>query len=128
MNIEKRLKPKTLLILRLFLAGTFAAQSIRAFSYQPDFLRLVGESPLLMFDFLTPVMFLTFVGIFDIVLAILLFGGIAVRAAAIHGFIWICIVMANSLIIGRIIETVDSVGYLGGLMVLIIWSNNKIKL
>jgi uncharacterized membrane protein YphA (DoxX/SURF4 family) len=128
MSIEKRLKPKTLLILRLFLAGTFIAQSIRAFSYQPDFLRLVSESPFLVFDFLTPVMFLTLVGIFDIVIAILLFWGIAVRAAAIHGFIWICLVMTNSLIIGRLLETVDSIGYLGGLIVLIIWGKDKFEL
>ena len=130
MDLNK-LKPQTLNIIRLFLGGTFLFQGIRALTKQPDFLRLVGESPLfnLSFtpDFWTPALFLTLVGIFDLAIAALLFTNIAPRKTAIHGFIWICLVMSNSLMIGRIIETVDSVGYLGGLLALIIWNKDKLK-
>ena len=129
MNLND-LKPKTLFFIRILLGGTFFAQSVRAFSHQPDFLRLVSESPIFTFplvsSWLTPDLFLTLVGVFDIIIALLLFAGIKPRTTALHGFVWICIVMANSLIIGRIIETADSIGYLGGLLALIIWDKDMI--
>ena len=128
----EKLKPKTISIIRYFLSVTFLAQGVRALSRQPDFFRLVSESPIFNFsftpDFFTPALFLTLVGIFDITIAILLFKGIALRTAAIHGFIWICIVITNSLVIGRILETVDSVGYLGGLLAIIIWNRSEISI
>ena len=123
------LKPKTLLLIRLFLGGTFFAQGFRAITQQPDFYRLVGESPIFELPFLsgwfTPGIFLILVGIFDFTIAALLWAGVAPRKVAFHGFIWICIVMINSLIIGRIIETVDSMGYLGGLLAIMIWDKDK---
>lgn len=130
MNLEK-FKPETLTLIRFFLGATFLAQGIRALSHQPDFMRLAAESPFLKLsfapDFFTPGVFLLLVGIFDITISLLLFTGKAPRAVAIHGFAWICLVIFNSLVIGRIIETIDSVGYLGGLLALIIWNREEMK-
>src|SRR3989338_931679 len=109
------LKPVTIKLIRLFIGATFLFQGIRAATKQPDFLRLVAESPIFDLSFIpiafTPSVFLTLVAIFDFTIAFLLFTGVAPRKTAIHGFIWICLVMGNSLVIGRLIETVDSVGY-----------------
>ena len=116
-------------LLRFFIGVTFFAQGLRAFSHQPDFVRLVSESPLFTFGILpatfTPELFLVFVAFFDVGIALLLWCNVASRKTAIHGFVWICIVMTNSLIVGRIIETIDSVGYLGGLLLIAAWDGRK---
>ncbi len=107
---------------------TFLFQSIRAFTHQPDFLRLVAESPFLG-SFaaygLTPEIFLTLVGIFDALVFLLLILGFYPRTVALHGFAWICIVMFNSFVIGRILETADSMGYLGALLAVLIWDKEE---
>ncbi|MDO8510226.1 MAG: hypothetical protein Q7S15_01205, partial [bacterium] len=123
------LRPYVFVIIRLFLGGTFLAQSIRAFTMQPDFLRLVSESPLFTWgiapSFFYPEYFLLLVALFDAIIALLLFTGIAPRTVALHGLLWILLVMTNSIVVGRLIETADSVGYLGGLTALILWDRDK---
>ena len=128
MNI-RGLRPYTFSAIRLFLGGTFLAQSVRAFTVQPDFLRLVNESPIftsgIVPPFFYPEYFLLLVALFDLLIAVLFFVGVAPRAVAIHGLVWILLVMSNSIVIGRFMETADSIGYLGGLIALILWNKDK---